>query len=131
MAQLPATPYKLEPSAHVSIAVTLHLRDWSTSANWNAAVAAGDSLTFAGTARLAPANDFAAGTSFSGITFGSTAGAFTVAGNPIVLTGNITDLRPSMTMILDFDMAPTATPTAKSPPTAHLPSAERSPDPPD
>jgi autotransporter-associated beta strand protein len=69
--------------------------NWNTANNWGGtAPGAGDSLTFGGSTRLAPANNFTAGTSFGGITFASGAGAFTLAGtaanaNSIALAGPV------------------------------------------
>jgi len=80
---------------------------WNTAANWGGtAPVAGDSLTFAGTSKLLPVNNFAAGTSFGGITFASGAGAFTLAGtswglNGITLTGNVTN---SSSVLQKIDM---------------------------
>src|SRR5215208_4529168 len=56
--------------------------NWSTGANWSndAAPIANDALVFDGGTRLTPSNDFAPNTTFSGITFNSTAGAFTLGG---------------------------------------------------
>lgn len=65
--------------------------NWNTANNWGGtAPVAGDSLTFGGTTRLTPANNFTAGTSFAGITFASGAGAFTLGGtNRIALAGPV------------------------------------------
>jgi autotransporter-associated beta strand protein len=59
--------------------------------NWqgDSAPAALDGLTFAGTVRLTPYNNFAGNTSFGLITFN--AGGFTVSGNSITLTGGMTN----------------------------------------
>src|SRR5262245_5498824 len=64
--------------------------NWTTAANWAGDVApvAGDPLLFGGTTNLTTNNDFAVGTSFSGITFQPGAGAFTLAGNGVILTGD-------------------------------------------
>jgi autotransporter-associated beta strand protein len=64
-----------------------------TAANWTTSVApkVGDTLVFDGSTRLAPNNDLPADTILGGITFNSTAGAFTLSGNAITLSGNITD----------------------------------------
>ncbi len=69
--------------------------NWSASpANWvgDTAPVANDSLFFAGSVGLAPYNDFAASTAFSGITFNSDAGAFVMTGNEINLAGGVTNL---------------------------------------
>ena len=85
--------------------------NWTTSSNWNAAVAAGDSLFFAGTTRLTPSNNFPAGTAFSNLTFNSGAGSFVLIGDGVSLTGNITDNQATSTVMrIGFDLAPTPTP---------------------
>src|SRR5947208_48844 len=65
---------------------------WTTALNWigGVAPAPGDSLTFDGFV-TSNNNNIAANTSFAGITFASTAGAFTLSGNAITLSGNVTD----------------------------------------
>lgn len=65
--------------------------NWTTSANWSAAPAAGMNPRFGGTTRLTPNNDFAAATGFGAITFLAGAGEFTLGGNSITLGGNITN----------------------------------------
>lgn len=66
---------------------------WSRTDNWDLgrAPTTDDALFFAGTTRLSTTNDIAADTSFASITFNSGAGAFTLAGNRITLTGAITN----------------------------------------
>jgi autotransporter-associated beta strand protein len=61
--------------------------NWLTPTNWSADVTPAplDALVFAGTTRLAPFNNFAAGTRFGGITFDAAAGTFTVGGNALSL----------------------------------------------
>ncbi|MBL9115326.1 MAG: cadherin domain-containing protein [Verrucomicrobiaceae bacterium] len=67
--------------------------NWTNAANWGGtAPIAGDALQFAGATRLGPTNDFAAETTFGGITFNSGAGAFTLTGNAITLGGNLTNV---------------------------------------
>ncbi|TAN37052.1 MAG: hypothetical protein EPN23_07015 [Verrucomicrobia bacterium] len=67
---------------------------WSGGANWQGGVApvANDALFFAtninGLARTLT-NDLATGTTFNGITFSNNAIAYTLAGNSLVLGGNI------------------------------------------
>src|SRR4030095_15765702 len=58
-----------------------------TPENWIGDIApmANDTLAFEGSTRLAPNNNFAAGTSFAGISFAATAGAFVLGGNQIAL----------------------------------------------
>jgi len=64
--------------------------NWSTADNWGGtAPAAGDSLVFSGSTRLANTNDFSAGTSFAGIAFSNGAGAFMLDGNMISLAGDL------------------------------------------
>ncbi|MGD0390797.1 MAG: endo-1,4-beta-xylanase, partial [Tepidisphaeraceae bacterium] len=64
--------------------------NWSTSANWGSTTLAPNApVVFAGTTRLAPNNDSAAGTAYAGITFNAAAGAFVIAGNAIDLVGDI------------------------------------------
>jgi len=64
---------------------------WSNPSNWDGdstAPVAGDYLVFDGTVGLTNNNDLAADTSFSAITFPSTAGAFMLSGNAIKLGAN-------------------------------------------
>ncbi len=66
--------------------------NWSASANWFAGTAPSpyDLLVFtnqAGATELAT-NDFAAGTAFDGITFGTSVSPVTLSGNNILLSGN-------------------------------------------
>ena len=62
--------------------------NWTTAANWGGtAPAAGAALTFAGSARTAPVNDFAAGTAFGGVTFAADAAPFTLSGQALSLSG--------------------------------------------
>jgi autotransporter-associated beta strand protein len=66
--------------------------NWTEALNWSADIApvAGDPLVFDGSVGLTNANDFAAGTSFAGITWASTAGGnFVHTGNSINLAGNL------------------------------------------
>jgi len=67
--------------------------NWLTSGNWsdvaNAAPSAFDSLDFTGVAGLTSNNNFTANTQFDGITFDSQAGAFTLTGNGILISGKI------------------------------------------
>ncbi len=64
--------------------------NWSTAANWDHDVSPifPISLTFGGSTRLSNTNDLT-GVSATSITFGSTAGAFTLNGNNLGLNGNI------------------------------------------
>ena len=65
--------------------------NWESPPNWagSGKANAGDLLTFAGSVRLFPNNDFNAATSFAGITFAIGADGFTLGGNRIVLTGDV------------------------------------------
>jgi autotransporter-associated beta strand protein len=65
--------------------------NWSTTNNWvfDDAPRLDDALVFAGTTRLAPVNNLAANTEFSGLTFSNSAGAFVLTGNAINLGGAI------------------------------------------
>ncbi len=76
--------------------------NWQTTNNWtgqNNPVIAGDTLLFDGAARLNNTNDFAALTSFAGLTFNASAGAFTLSGNSVDLAGGITDNSASLETI--------------------------------
>lgn len=71
---------------------------WSTAMNWDgdtAAPSAGDALFFGASSRLAATNNLAEGIAFSGITFLSGAGAYTLGGNGITLDGDISNLSVS------------------------------------
>ena len=64
--------------------------NWSTAANWGGTpVAAYDDLVFAGSG--VSNNDLAAGTQFGNLTFNAGSGAFTLKGNSVHLTGDLTD----------------------------------------
>jgi uncharacterized protein YjiS (DUF1127 family) len=65
--------------------------NWQTAGNWDTLPVAGDTLIFGGTTNLSSNNNFAAGTSFGAITFGTGAGAYQLSGNSIALTGALTD----------------------------------------
>lgn len=65
---------------------------WNDSANWGGiSLSANGPLTFGGTARLNNTNNTTAGTTYSNIIFNSGAGTFSLNGNSIALTGNITN----------------------------------------
>ena len=85
--------------------------NWTTGANWGGtAPLAGSSLTFGGTTRLGPVNDFAADTAFTNITFNNTAGAFILTGNRITLAGNVTNSDADLqTLNLDMILGATRT----------------------
>ena len=68
--------------------------NWTNPINWDGnltAPVASDALIFDGTTRLTPNNDNTADTPFGPITFNSTAGAFVLGGNRILLSGDIND----------------------------------------
>ncbi len=76
--------------------------NWNNAANWGGNVpvpATTNDLQFAGSTRLAPANDFAAASAFRHITFNPAAGPFTLAGNSITLSGHITNNSGSLQTI--------------------------------
>ena len=85
--------------------------NWTNGANWGGtAPISGNGLSFAGTTRLTPVNDFAEDTSFGAITFDSGAGAFTLSGNRITLTGNVTNSSSTLqTINLDMILGSTRT----------------------
>jgi|GEM_PF-3524121 len=65
--------------------------NWNAPENWdeNTLPQSGDSLFFDGGTRLTSSNNLGSGTLFNGITFRSTAGAFTFSGNPVQLGGDL------------------------------------------
>ena len=64
--------------------------NFTDGANWGGtAPSPGSALTFGGSTRLTPNNDFPANTAFAGFTFNAGSGAFVIGGNAINLTGNI------------------------------------------
>ena len=67
--------------------------NWQTIANWDAVPVPSTTmdLLFDGSTQLNTNNNFAGGSAFGNLTFAPTAGTFTLAGNPIALTGNITN----------------------------------------
>ena len=88
--------------------------NFRTPANWasGSAPAPGDILAFDGEVRLTPNNNYVAGTQFSGITFTPTvAGPFTLNGNLISLTGNITDSTQAFTNTINLPLSLQTTPT--------------------
>ncbi len=80
-----------------------------TAANWSTSVApkVGDTLVFDGTTRLTPNNNLPVDTILGGITFNNTAGAFTLSGNAITLSGNIAD-NATTTQTISLNMRPDA-----------------------
>ena len=78
--------------------------NWSTPANWNGTtLAGGEALVFGGLQRLTNVNDTAADTAYAGITFNSTAGAFSLSGNRITLGGSVVN-NDAETQVVGFDM---------------------------
>src|SRR4051794_8278264 len=67
---------------------------WSTAANWDSTPTTNDFLIFTGSLRLLNTNNFDPGTSFKGISFLQSAGAFELRGNVITLAGGITNNQP-------------------------------------
>jgi len=66
--------------------------NWKTPANWDGDAtcpAAGDALFFGGTSKLTNTNTLDEGTAVAGLTFNNTAGAFSLWGNAITLSGNV------------------------------------------
>jgi fibronectin-binding autotransporter adhesin len=62
---------------------------WNDATNWNAAIASGDNLTFAGTTRLNGPNNNIAGFTSGNLTFSAGAGAFVIGGNAFTIgSGN-------------------------------------------
>lgn len=78
---------------------------WSDSGNWGeTAPLTGDNLAFSGTgAQCTNANDLAADTSFSGLTFASGTRNYLLSGNRITLGGNVANNSTS-NQRLNFDM---------------------------
>src|SRR5581483_10669571 len=93
---------------------------WSTANNWGGtAPSAGDALNFTGTLRLTPTNDFAAGTTFSQITFTTPAAAFNLIGNGIML-GSITDTQPILTETVNLPLTLSVNGIFSAPPSSTL-----------
>lgn len=65
---------------------------WSNADNWNGtAITPNTGLIFDGSVQLNNTNDTPSGTSYSSLTFAPGAGAFVLNGNPLALTGNVTN----------------------------------------
>jgi autotransporter-associated beta strand protein len=78
--------------------------NWSTSGNWDLAPTNDSDLVFAGTTGLSNTNDSL--TSVGSITFDSTAGAFTLSGNALTISGGITNLSSNLqTVNMDLTLA--------------------------
>ena len=85
---------------------------WTNAANWGGtAPVANDLLFFDGTTRLTNTNNIGANTAFNGLTFNSTAGAFTLRGNALNLAGGITNNCSTNAQTLSLNLALTATRT--------------------
>jgi autotransporter-associated beta strand protein len=87
---------------------------WATAANWNAAVASGDSLSFAGAAPLLNTNNLAPGFDLGLITF--SADGYTIRGNAIDLTNGITTTHITGTTVFGLaitNKAPTTFTTSR------------------
>ena len=63
--------------------------DWSSSANWNGVPGNGSNLVFAGTTQTNTNNNLLS--SVGSITFDNTAGAFSLSGNDLTISGGITN----------------------------------------
>jgi autotransporter-associated beta strand protein len=88
-------PYTVNISGNVARALDVWVgggadNHWSTAANWQSdqVQQPGDDLLFQGASQLLTQDDFAAGTSFDAITFGSS--GFSLAGNSFTVTSGIT-----------------------------------------
>ncbi len=78
--------------------------NWGYAGGYNEAPKAYDILTFAGTTRLTPNNNYAANSEFANLTFSNNAGAFVLGGNPLNLGGGITnDSTAPQTINLNLD----------------------------
>src|SRR5205085_2068785 len=82
-----------------------------TPQNWTLEIAPApnDFLFFDGFTRLGPANNFVAGTQFNGISFNSTANAFTLGGNTITLNGNVANNSSGFAQAITLSLALNAT----------------------
>ena len=80
--------------------------NWTTAANWSGfTLGPYVTLAFDGSNHLNPANNFTANSQFSGIVFQSTAGTFTLAGNPLQLLGDVVNNSPNpQTINLDAQL---------------------------
>ncbi len=87
--------------------------NWSLADNWDGNMtvpSVNDALFFAGTARLSNTNDLAEGLAFSGLSFSSGAGAFSLWGNGITLGGSLVNLdNDTQTVNLPMTLAATQT----------------------
>jgi len=80
--------------------------NWSEAANWDMPSYGADNLLFDGTLQTAVNNNLAADRQVNGIRFLSTAGGFTLAGNRIVLLGDIVNESPyEQTILLPLQLS--------------------------
>src|SRR5215469_1189622 len=88
-------------------------RNWTTPANWVGGVAPlpGDSLFFGGTTHTGTTNNYTVDTPFSNFTFTSPAGFFTLAGNEVALSGNITNNQVVTPQTISLPLLLATTPT--------------------
>ena len=78
--------------------------NWTDPTNWSGiGLAAGNPLTFNGSARLNNTNDTGPSTTYSNIVFTAGAGPFVLNGNPITVGGNLTNNSPNLQTI-DFGL---------------------------
>ena len=64
---------------------------WTSPANWSGTLSTSETLYFGASSRITPSNDSSDGASVAGITFDAGAPAYTLGGNGITLTGNLTN----------------------------------------
>ena len=98
--------------------------DWSNGGNWDNGVVPvfPSALTFAGSSGLVNTNDLT-GISANAITFGSAAGAFTLAGNSLGLNGNISfsaNPAAAITQTINLPLAPSTDITVDTPANGNL-----------
>ena len=103
------------PAAHAGNDTWVGLgpdRNWTTGANWLGGVPPnpGDSLFFGGTVHTGTTNNFS-NTSFNNITFNTPAGFFTLGGNQVPLTGNITNNQVVTLQTISLPLSLSTTPT--------------------
>jgi len=81
-------------SADVTWSSTPANGNWNNGANWSTSPTppvAGDTLVFGASSITGLNNDFAGGTTFSGLNFAADAPAFSITGNSVTLGGNVTN----------------------------------------
>lgn len=83
---------------------------WTNRLNWGGtAPLSGNTLLFEGSAGLSSINTFTSGTTFNGLSFGSTAGAFTLSGYPFTLNGTLSNSSAQNQIINNNIILPAAT----------------------